>query len=103
MPYDDVSKNERKYSSEFLRVVLPALPRLRDLCITVKSDINNNSQPGDIKGALLSSSQSLRLVTIQFVVDPKAFYRVDFRRKHPDSQWTSNTFNDFQWQRNFDF
>ncbi|KAG8753770.1 hypothetical protein FRC14_005749 [Serendipita sp. 396] len=103
MPYDEVSENERKYSSEFLRVVLPALPRLKDLCITVKSDINNNSQPGDIKGALLSSSQSLRLVTIQFVVVSKAFYRVDFRRKHPESQWTSDTFHDFQWKRNFNF
>ncbi|KAG8848488.1 hypothetical protein FRB91_010771 [Serendipita sp. 411] len=101
--YDEESKNERLYPYELLHVVVPALPKLRELCMTIRSDIGSTSSPVAIKEDVLISSRSLLRVTIQFVAYSVACCRINLSRESLDGKWGYNTLMGLQWQKSFKF
>ncbi|KAG9053098.1 hypothetical protein FS842_008682 [Serendipita sp. 407] len=90
-------ENQRIFVFEFLRVVLSALPKLIHLCIEIYGNGILTPPMG-----LLSSSQSLRQLTIQVLFDdPMAFHRLDINRKDVKSKWRRAIFRDIRWHKNF--
>ncbi|KAG8855928.1 hypothetical protein FRC20_000668 [Serendipita sp. 405] len=100
-PHEEESKEESRYPYDLFQVVLPALPKLRDLCISIKGDISNIA-PWDMSGRLKLYSQSLCSVTIQFVVHGVAGYGLNVFRENPESIWTHKALNGLHMMRSFE-
>ncbi|KAG8822914.1 hypothetical protein FRC18_010866 [Serendipita sp. 400] len=98
---DEESGNEGKYLFDFFRIIVPALPKLRDLCITVEGDSKKANNPEEIKDTLSLSSKSLRQVTFQWVTYPVSCFRLDAERENVESKWMFKGVRGFQWMRSF--
>ncbi|KAG8822913.1 hypothetical protein FRB91_010768 [Serendipita sp. 411] len=84
--YDGVSQTRKDFVSEFLRIILPALPKLHFLCLTINGDIDNRKPQAGSALKLLSSSRSLHLFTIQFAYSVEC-YIFDAFRTDTKSDW----------------
>ncbi|KAG8863681.1 hypothetical protein FRC20_010574 [Serendipita sp. 405] len=86
---------------EFLHVVLPALSKLRDLCITVNGTTLDYGAIAMPATRLLPSSRSLLRLTIQYVVLPMTCYRLDVNRNDPKSSWMHASYEGLHYQKKF--
>ncbi|KAG8816662.1 hypothetical protein FRB91_000331 [Serendipita sp. 411] len=102
-PGDEESENCNDYVPLFIRIILPALPKLQRLCITV--DLDDSSVPAFKlpSAAILSSSRSLCSLTIQFVREATGDYRFDAYRDDLESDWVSNILEGAEYIRHFSF
>ncbi|KAG8831141.1 hypothetical protein FRC17_003590 [Serendipita sp. 399] len=85
--YSEEVNNEKQYPVDFAAVVLPALPKLKTLCITTKSDLHSTGKYMQNTKDVLSTSSSLRQLTIQFFVESLACFRIDARREGLNGEW----------------
>ncbi|KAG9052292.1 hypothetical protein FS842_010179 [Serendipita sp. 407] len=83
---DFQSQTRKDFVSEFLRIILPALPKLHFLCLTINGDIDNRKPQAGSALKLLSSSRSLHLFTIQFAYSVEC-YIFDAFRTDTKSDW----------------
>ncbi|KAG9053099.1 hypothetical protein FS842_008683 [Serendipita sp. 407] len=102
-PGEEESENCNDYVPLFIRIILPALPKLQRLCITV--DLDDSSVPAFKlpSAAILSSSRSLSSLTIQFVREATGDYRFDTYRDDLESDWVSNILEGAEYIRHFSF
>ncbi|KAG8822220.1 hypothetical protein FRC19_006370 [Serendipita sp. 401] len=101
IPYLDESQTRGDFIFEFVHIVLPALPKLRQFCITADGSVLDSGANIRPTGEFLFSSRSLLRLTIHYVLQARACYRFDACRNDVQSEWTYEPFQDFQYLRKF--
>ncbi|KAG8798720.1 hypothetical protein FRC19_007399 [Serendipita sp. 401] len=101
IPYHYESQTREDFIFEFVHIVLPALPKLRQFCITADGSVLDSGANIRSTEEVLSSSRSLLRLTIQYVLQARACYRFDACRNDVQSEWTYEPFEGFEYLRKF--
>ncbi|KAG8782689.1 hypothetical protein FRC15_006530 [Serendipita sp. 397] len=101
--FDEQLTDDIKYDHDFLGIVLPALPKLKSVCLTQTGGMGFSlPRQEDYAQLSLTSSQSLLWLTLQRIYS-RLYWRWDTRRKDLECSWVHTTFYRFEDLRHFDY
>ncbi|KAG8831142.1 hypothetical protein FRC17_003591 [Serendipita sp. 399] len=96
------SRDERSYALELVRIVVPALPKLRSLCITIKLTATGSwMQAEDLYRLRGTRARSLLIMTFQFIMKSAYYIRNDIYRETSKGRWKIRSFEGRDRMRKF--